>query len=242
MVRGGSSAPDCILLREELNSMKIAGFAKSSFVDYPGKIACVVFTPYCNMKCRYCHNKHILSGDVPVVEETKVFDYLEKRKDMLRAVVITGGEPTIQNDLRLFIEKVRKLGLMVKLDTNGTNPKVIKDLLAKGLLDYIAMDVKAPLNKYFETVCCPVDINAITASIGIIMNSSISYEFRTTFAPSLTCEDIESIGDLVRGTKAYYLQQYKPAEDEEPAHKPEYVQAAAEMMREKIGICEVRGL
>lgn len=222
--------------------MKIAGFAKSSFVDYPGKIACVVFTPYCNMKCRYCHNKHILSGDVPVVEETKVFDYLEKRKDMLRAVVITGGEPTIQNDLRLFIEKVRKLGLMVKLDTNGTNPKVIKDLLAKGLLDYIAMDVKAPLNKYFETVCCPVDINAITASIGIIMNSSISYEFRTTFAPSLTCEDIESIGDLVRGTKAYYLQQYKPAEDEEPAHKPEYVQAAAEMMREKIGICEVRGL
>jgi len=242
LVRGGSSAPDCILLREELNSMKIAGFAKSSFVDYPGKIACVVFTPYCNMKCRYCHNKHILSGDVPVVEETKVFDYLEKRKDMLRAVVITGGEPTIQNDLRLFIEKVRKLGLMVKLDTNGTNPKVIKDLLAKGLLDYIAMDVKAPLNKYFETVCCPVDINAITASIGIIMNSSISYEFRTTFAPSLTCEDIESIGDLVRGTKAYYLQQYKPAEDEEPAHKPEYVQAAAEMMREKIGICEVRGL
>jgi len=242
LVRGGSSAPDCILLREELNSMKIAGFAKSSFVDYPGKIACVVFTPYCNMKCRYCHNKHILSGDVPVVEETKVFDYLEKRKDMLGAVVITGGEPTIQNDLRLFIEKVRKLGLMVKLDTNGTNPKVIKDLLAKGLLDYIAMDVKAPLNKYFETVCCPVDINAITASIGIIMNSSISYEFRTTFAPSLTCEDIESIGDLVRGTKAYYLQQYKPAEDEEPAHKPEYVQAAAEMMREKIGICEVRGL
>jgi len=225
-----------------MNLMKIAGFAKTSFVDYPGKIACVVFTPYCNMKCKYCHNKHILSGNVPVIDETEVFDYLEKRKDMLGAVVITGGEPTMQKDLRIFIEKVRKLGLPVKLDTNGTNPRVIKNLLGKGLLDYIAMDVKAPLNKYFETVCCPVDINAITASIGIIMNSTISYEFRTTFAPTLVLEDIEAIGELVSGTKAYYLQQYKPAENEEPAHKPEYVRVAAEKIREKIGVCEVRGL
>ncbi len=222
--------------------MKIAGFAKTSFVDYPGKIACVVFTPYCNMRCKYCHNKHILSGDVPVVDESDVFDYLEKRKELIGAVVITGGEPTIQKDLWIFIEKVRKLGFKVKLDTNGTNPGVIKYLLGKGLLDYIAMDVKAPLDKYFETVCCPVDVNAITESIEIIMNSSISYEFRTTYAPSLICEDIEDIGDLVCGTRAYYLQQYKPAENEEPAHKPEYVKATAEKMRIKIGVCEVRGL
>ena len=151
--------------------MKIAGYAKTSFVDYPGKIACVVFTPYCNMKCKYCHNKHIITGDVPIIDEDEVFDYLKKRKDMLGAVVISGGEPTIQKDLTEFIEAVKLLGLSVKLDTNGTNPGLIKSLLGKGLIDYIAMDVKAPIHKYFETVCCPVDVKAITESIEIIMLS-----------------------------------------------------------------------
>ncbi|MEI6579551.1 MAG: anaerobic ribonucleoside-triphosphate reductase activating protein [Eubacteriales bacterium] len=222
--------------------MKIAGFAKTSFVDYPGKIACVVFTPFCNMKCQYCHNKHILYGDVPVIDEKEVFEYLNKRKDMLGAVVITGGEPTIQKGLAEFIKKVKQLGLLVKLDTNGTNPDIIKALLEKGLLDYIAMDVKAPLHKYFETVGCPVDVNAITASIDILLNSAVPYEFRTTFSPTLTADDIVEIGELVRGTKAYFLQQYKPAENEALAHNPEYVLATADRMRETIGICNVRGL
>ena len=222
--------------------MKIAGLAKTSFVDYPGKIACVVFTAYCNMKCGYCHNKHILSGDVPLTGKEEVFDYISKRKDVLGAVVITGGEPTIQKGLTEFIQKVKDLGLCVKLDTNGTNPGLIRDLLNKNLLDYVAMDVKAPLHKYFEVIGCPVDVNAITASIGILKSSTVPFEFRTTFAPSLTAEDIEEIGALVRGTKAYYLQQYRQVPGEAPAHSPDYVKKAAEKMRQAIGVCELRGL
>lgn len=223
--------------------MQIAGFAKTSFVDYPGKIACVVFTPYCNMQCQYCHNKHILSGNIPCKEESEIFDYLEKRKDLLGAVVVTGGEPTLQKGLAEFIGKVKNLGFSVKLDTNGTNPGMITELLSMDLLDYIAMDVKAPLQKYYETAGCPVDVNAITASIHMIKKSSIPYEFRTTFAPSLTSEDILSLGELINGTSAYYLQQYRPASpDEPPPHSKEYVESTAEKMRKLIGVCGIRGL
>lgn len=223
--------------------MKIAGFSKTSFVDYPGKIACVVFTPNCNMKCWYCQNKHILSEDVDIIEENIIFDYLKKRKDMLGAVVISGGEPTIQSDLPEFIKTVKDLGFLVKLDTNGTNPDMIKNLLESELLDYIAMDVKAPLNKYFETTGVPVDINAITASIDIIMSCSIPYEFRTTFAPTLNTDDVEKLGELIKGTKAYYLQQYRLSEKTDMlAHGRNYVEDTADKMRALIGVCNVRGL
>jgi pyruvate formate lyase activating enzyme len=222
--------------------MKIAGLAKTSFVDYPGKIACVVFTAYCNMKCGYCHNKHILAGDVPLMDNSDVFNYIVKRKDVLGAVVITGGEPTMQKMLIPFIESIKRLGLCVKLDTNGTNPNIIQQLLDKNLVDYIAMDVKAPLHKYCEVVGCPVDVNAITASISILKNCSIPFEFRTTFAPSLSTQDILDIGDLVTGTNAYFLQQYRQVPGEPPAHSPEYIEETAKNMRAAIGVCEIRGL
>ena len=128
--------------------MKIAGFNKTSFVDYPGKIACVVFTPHCNMRCDYCHNKHILEGYVPLIDEGEIFDHIEKRKGMISALVITGGEPTLQAGLVDFIKKVKALDLAVKLDTNGSKPELIKDLLDQDLLDYIAMDIKSPFDKY----------------------------------------------------------------------------------------------
>ncbi len=222
--------------------MKIAGFAKTSFLDYPGKIACVVFTPGCNMKCGYCHNKHILTGDTPLTDNADVFDYLIKRKDMLGAVVITGGEPTLQPCLTEFIKKVKQLGLCVKLDTNGTNPAVLKNLLAKNMLDYVAMDVKAPLDKYCEVAGCPVDVNAITASIDILKNSTVAYEFRTTFAPALSTQDIVAIGALINGTKAYYLQQYRQVPGEAPPHTREYVKQTAEMLKEVLGVCEAKGV
>lgn len=222
--------------------MKIAGLAKTSFVDYPGKIACVVFTAYCNMKCGYCHNKHIITGDVPLMDNAEVFNYIVKRRDVLGAVVITGGEPTLQKMLIPFIESIKRLGLCVKLDTNGTNPNVIQQLLDKNLLDYIAMDVKAPLHKYFEVVGVPVDVNAVTASIHILKNCAIPFEFRTTFAPLLTTEDILEIGSLVRGTKSYYLQQYRQVPGEAPAHSPGCLKEAAENMRDVIGVCDIRGL
>ena len=222
--------------------MKIAGFTKTSFVDYPGKIACVVFTPYCNMKCGYCHNKHILTGDVPLTDNADVFEYMIKRKDMLGAVVITGGEPTLQPCLTEFIKKVKQLGLCVKLDTNGTNPAVIEALLNKNLLDYVAMDVKAPIDKYCEIAGCPVDVNAIMASINILKNASVVYEFRTTFAPALTKDDIMEIGELINGTKAYYLQQYRQVPGEAPPHTREYVKETAELIRQAIGFCDAKGV
>ncbi len=222
--------------------MNIAGFAKTSFVDYPGKIACVVFTPHCNMKCSYCHNKHILTNDVPLTDSADIFNYLIKRKDMLGAVVVTGGEPTLQKGLTELIKRVKQLGLCVKLDTNGTNPNLLQDLLAKNLLDYVAMDVKAPLDKYFEVAGCPVDVNAITASIETLKNCSIAYEFRTTFAPALTAQDIVEIGALINGTKAYSLQQYRQVPGQAPPHTREYVKKTAEKMKAVIGICEVKGI
>ncbi|HZK39512.1 MAG TPA: anaerobic ribonucleoside-triphosphate reductase activating protein [Clostridia bacterium] len=221
--------------------MKIAGFAKTSFVDYPGKIACVVFTPHCNMKCGYCHNKHIISGDVPLMDKADIVDYMIKRKDMLGALVITGGEPTLQTGLTEFIKKVKQLGLCVKLDTNGSNPGILQDLLAKNLLDYVAMDVKAPLEKYSQVAGCPIDINAITASIETLKKCSVPYEFRTTFAPALTTEDILEIGDLVQGTKNYCLQQYRQVPGEPPPHTREYVKKTAEKIKAAIGVCELKG-
>ena len=128
--------------------MNIAGFQKSSFVDFPGIISCVVFTPGCNMKCGYCHNKHILGGDAPKVDALMVMDYLNKRKGMLKGVVVSGGEPTLQPDLEAFVASVKALGYMVKLDTNGTNPEVVKSLCEKGYIDYVAMDIKANIEKY----------------------------------------------------------------------------------------------
>ncbi len=222
--------------------MKIAGMQKTSFVDYPGKLACVVFTPHCNMKCPYCHNKHILSGNIPLIDEEEVFAYLKKRQDVLGAVVVTGGEPTLQKDLAGFIKAVKELGYPVKLDTNGTNPAVIKSLFDNKLLDYVAMDVKAPLHKYYEAAGCPVNVNAIAESIRLLKASDIPHEFRTTFAPCLNEDDILAIGDLIKGCKNYYLQQYRQIPGEPEAHDGEYVLKTAEKMRDKIGVCQTRGL
>ena len=155
--------------------MLIAGFNKTSFVDYPGVISSVVFTPYCNMNCWYCHNRHILADNgLNLVEQEDVLDYLEKRAGQVKGVVVTGGEPTLQPDLIFFISQVKELGLLVKLDTNGTNPHILKKLMDRKLIDYAAMDIKAPLNKYSETAGTSVDIEKIRESISLLMNSSFS--------------------------------------------------------------------
>lgn len=223
--------------------MNIAGFAKNSFVDYPGQMACVVFAPYCNMKCWYCHNKHILGKETRVMDESVVTDHLEKRKDLLGAVVVTGGEPTMQPDLIHFLRRLKQRGLAVKLDTNGTNPAVLQALTRERLLDYVAMDFKAPPDKYYETAGVPVDINAVTASLNILRQSGVRYELRTTFAPTLTREDILRLGAFIGPVAAYYLQQYRPVTHEDPpAHDSDYVRDTAEKMRALIGVCETRGL
>jgi pyruvate formate lyase activating enzyme len=161
--------------------MIIGGFQPLTLSDFPGHVAAIVFTQGCNWRCPYCHNRSLLKKRRPqqeLIPETHVFDVLHRRRNELDGLVITGGEPTIQEDLPRFIRKARRLGLRVKLDTNGSRPDVIRQLLEEGLLDYIAMDIKAPFDQYESIVRRPVDIDALQTSIELIKNSGIPYELR----------------------------------------------------------------
>jgi pyruvate formate lyase activating enzyme len=188
--------------------MKIAGYVKTSFVDYPARVSCAVFLGGCNFDCWYCHNRPYIrsAGDI---DSDEVLEFLKKRKGWLQGVVISGGEPTLNKELPGFIKQIKDLGYPVKLDTNGSRPEVLKSLIDRSLIDYVAMDYKAPLEKYAQVAGVPVDILAIKKSVGIIMNSGIDYEFRTTFAPTLTREDIIQIVQEIKGAKRYSLQQYR---------------------------------
>lgn len=192
--------------------MQIAGHLKTSLIDYPGHISCVVFTQGCNLRCTYCQNPELVEAKEKFkgMPEETFFDFLNERKKILEGVVITGGEPTLQKDLEEFIKKIKKLGFKVKLDTNGCKPEVIKDLINEKLLDYIAMDVKAPLEKYSEITASKIDTKKIRESIEFIKKSGIGYEFRTTAYPELTDADFEEIGKLINGAEHYYLQQFRP--------------------------------
>ncbi len=212
-------------------------------VDYPKHTCAVVFTPYCNFNCTYCHNYHILGRDAQLIEEMEVLDVLEKRRGLIEAVVISGGEPTLQQNLEQFIRMIKDMGYLVKLDTNGTKPEVIKKLIGEKLIDYVAMDIKAPEGKYDAVTQVSCDMQAIRRSIFYLRNLGIAHEFRTTFAPELNKEDILELADLISGTEQYYLQQYRKRKDDDPEpHLPSYVQETAEAVRQRIGVCTVRGL
>jgi pyruvate formate lyase activating enzyme len=243
--------------------MRIAGLEKCSFVDYPGCLSAVVFTPGCNMNCFYCHNRQLIgrgaepagadagfaggAGAEPLTVAS-VMDLLERRRGMLDAVVVTGGEPTLQVGLEAFIAAVRAMGFRVKLDTNGTNPDVLKTLLDERLVDFVAMDVKAPTDMYEQICGKPVDQSAISRSVALLMDGGAAYEFRTTFAPPLTAEDILRIALRIRGARSYVLQQYRPQPDAaaqcdaSPPHSDTYIRAAAETLRPFVRHCSVRGI
>lgn len=191
-------------------SFKLAGLQKTTFIDYPEKIACIVFTQGCNFRCGYCHNPELFENKEPVLSVPAFFEFLNKRKGKLDGVVITGGEPTLHGkDLIEFIKEVKSFGFLVKLDTNGTHPDVLQELLNENLLDYIAMDIKAPLAKYKTITQTDIDTKIIKKSIGMIMNSGVDYEFRTTIVKSqLSVEDLRQIGELIQGAKRYYMQKF----------------------------------
>lgn len=192
-------------------SFVIAGFQKTTLLDYPEKIACIVFTQGCNFKCGYCHNPELFEKKEPVITLPAFYDFLQRRKGKLDGVVITGGEPTLQKDLKEFVKNIKNLGFLVKLDTNGTNPDIIEELLDENLIDYIAMDIKAPLEKYHLITNTNVDTAKIKKSIDLILNSSIDYEFRTTaIKESLNLEDFKQIGKLISGAEKYYIQKFIP--------------------------------
>jgi len=189
--------------------MNIGGFQKFSLIDYPGKISAVIFTQGCNFRCAYCHNPELFETKSKSINEKEVLDFLESRKKQLEAVVITGGEPTLQLDLINFLEKVNKLGFLIKLDTNGTKPQIIKKALELNLVDYVAMDIKGPIDKYEEIAGVKVNTIDIVKSIKLIMKKAPDYEFRTTITrEQLKKEDIKEIGRLINGAKKYRLQRY----------------------------------
>lgn len=191
--------------------MKILGLEKVSMVDYPKKICATIFTGGCDFKCVFCHNSGIVNEDYKPYTEEEIFDYLKSRIKLLDAVTISGGEPTIQPDLEDFIKKVRKLGFLVKLDTNGTNPIVLKNLLDKNLLDYVAMDIKNNFADYGEiSGNLTFDFDKIKESLEILRNSNVEYELRTTLVAHYHSEDnIKKMANELAGEKLLYLQKFK---------------------------------
>lgn len=194
--------------------MKIGGLQKVSLIDYPGKISAIIFTQSCNFRCPYCHNPELVEQKLyqPCLPEKDILEFLTTRRNKLDAVTLTGGEPTLQEDLIPFIQKIRKMGFAVKLDSNGSQPDVLASMIQKKLLDFIALDVKAPIEKYQSVVQAPVAIDVIRESIRLVIKAKIQHEFRTTVVASLlTAQDILAIVREIAGAKRYALQKFQPA-------------------------------
>lgn len=192
--------------------MQIGGFQSFTLSDYPGIPASIIFTQGCNMNCLYCHNHELIPHGCGTYTEEQIFSFLHKRKNRIKGVVVTGGEPTIHKDLPQFIGHIKEMGFDVKLDTNGTNPSMLLKLISNNMANFIAMDIKAPLNnKYGIIVDSSVNINNIKKSISIIEDSGINYIFRTTKVNSLISDqDIIEIKSNLKNIDNYIVQKYNP--------------------------------
>ena len=213
--------------------MNIGGFLKNSFIDFPENISAVIFTNGCNFNCDFCHNSQLISGEKKSkISLLEIFEYLQSRKGLIDGVVISGGEPTIQNDLKEVIIKIKKLGFLVKLDTNGSNPEILEELLNENLLDYVAMDIKE-IPENYDRFCKKIGKN-VEKSIKILKNSKIKHEFRTTFEPNLSVYDIEKISKIVGNNQNYFLQKYNPPNDRVikiPHSKADFDEALARSLK-----------
>ena len=197
--------------------MKICGFMKTTLLDYPGHVACTVFTGGCNFRCPYCHNSELLDMDLPSeFTEEEIFMFLQRRKGVLEGVVISGGEPTLQPDLPRFIRDIKEqTGLEVKLDTNGTAPDMLRELLGEGLLDFVSMDIKSGPGGYTKAAGIRNGgiLRRIEESRDLLINGDIPYEFRTTVVDGIhTEEDFRELGPFIKGCRSYFLQAYKESE------------------------------
>src|SRR5574344_1156502 len=192
--------------------MQIGGLQKTSLLDYPKKISAIIFTKGCNFQCGYCHNPELFSSKTSSISEEVLLEFLISRCGKLDGVVITGGEPTLQKDLPEFIKKIKEFGFLIKLDTNGTNPQILEKLLTQDLLDYVAMDIKSPFEKYKFVTNSDIDIKNIKKSINLLLHGNIDYEFRTTVVKEqVNFLDFENIGQMIKGAKIYYLQKFVPS-------------------------------
>ncbi len=197
--------------------MEIHGFQKTTLLDYPGHLACTIFLGGCNYRCPFCHNASLVltPSALPAIPEEEVFRTLKKRTGILEGVCITGGEPTLYPGLTKFIKQIKELGFLIKLDTNGNNPHIIKELIKDGCLDYIAMDIKNSKAKYGLSNGLPAfDTGRVEESVAYLLTAPVDYEFRTTVvAKHHSPEDMIEIGRWIEGAKAYYLQPYKDSGD-----------------------------
>jgi len=241
--------------------MIIGGLEKLTLLDYPDHLAAIIFTQGCNFRCHFCYNPMLVLPRKGEDEKNKkekgfseisnkdLFLFLTERYGRLDGVVITGGEPTLHPDLPSFIRDIKKIGYVVKLDTNGTNPDMLSGLIKDRLIDYVAMDIKAPLSKYSQVVGVDVDCKNIEKSVNIIKQSGLPYEFRTTVVPGLLEKaDFEEMGKLIEGASKWYLQNFKSDTglvddnfERKPAYTAQEMAGFAASGRKYVGLCEVRG-
>lgn len=230
--------------------MKICGLNKTTLLDYPGKVAATVFIGGCNFRCPFCHNSSLVlhASREPEISREEVLSFLKKRKGILEGVCITGGEPTLNPELGDFLQEIRDLGYAVKLDTNGSRPDTLKELVSKGGVDKIAMDIKACPENYgnLAGLLYP-DLNSIGKSVDFLMEGHVDYEFRTTVVKELHTEkDFREIGQWIKGAKAYYLQAYKDSEEVLQPGFCSYSLPELERFRsillETIPLVEIRGI
>lgn len=230
--------------------MLICGLQKLTLLDWPGKVACTVFTGGCNLRCPYCHNAGLVlrPNEQPVLDPQEVFDLLEKRKGIIDGVCVTGGEPLIQPDISDFLRSLRQYGVAVKLDTNGFFPDKLKMLIGEGLVDYIAMDIKGDPGRYGELTGVPdLDIEPVKRSVRLLMDGDIPYEFRTTIAAEThSPDDFHKIGQWIQGAKAYYIQGYRDSGDTvgAPLTSPTPAEARAilKVLQLYVPVAELRGI
>ncbi|MBA7596475.1 7-carboxy-7-deazaguanine synthase [subsurface metagenome] len=229
--------------------MEICGLQKLTLIDYPGRLAATIFLCGCNFRCPWCYSRElVLPEEIQKqvkISDRELFDFLEERKGTLEGVVICGGEPCFHEDLPQFCQKIKKLDYSVKLDTNGSNPQMLKKLIDEKLVDYIAMDIKLPKEKYKEVL--GVDVKHIEESIKILKDSKIDHEFRTTVVPTiLDKEDIVKIAKWLSPAKKYYLQNFRPEKTIDPKfekikpYSEEYLSEIQKTISSFFEVCKVR--
>ena len=229
--------------------MEICGLQKLTLIDFPGRLAATIFLCSCNFRCPWCYSRELVLPEEierqPKILETELIVFLKERKGTLEGIVVCGGEPTIHKELPDFIGKIKKLGYLVKLDTNGSNPEMLKKLIDEKLIDYVAMDIKLSKEKYREIL--EVDVDSIENSIKILKDSNIDHEFRTTVVPTiLDKEDVVKIAKWLSPAKKYYLQNFRPEKTIDPKfekikpYSDEYLSGIQKTISSFFEICKVR--
>ena len=233
--------------------MEIGGLQKLTLIDYPKKLACTVFTTGCNFRCPFCYASELVLPEKiknqPKIAQSVFFNFLKEKKGLIEGVVICGGEPTIHKDLPSFIKKIKKMDYAVKLDTNGSNPSVLKKLIGSNLIDYVAMDIKGPKESYQKLTVRKINVANVERSVKILKESKIDFEFRTTIVPEiLEKKDITQVARWIGPGGKYYLQGFRPEKTVDPKFekvKPypgEYMVEIKNAVAPLFDVCEIRGI